>query len=77
MIDFLKKLFVINPKKRLTVEEALNHEYLKEFRNEKEKLTVAKKISFDYSHKFQLEVALYKEKIMFDMIDGKYNSKNI
>jgi len=30
-IDLLRKLLVFNPEDRLTVEEVLEHEYLKEF----------------------------------------------
>jgi mitogen-activated protein kinase 15 len=71
LIDFIKKIFVINPKKRMTLEEALNHKYLSDFKEEKDDFAEAEKISFDYTHKFQLEVALFKEKMMMEMMDGK------
>lgn len=32
-IDFLKKTLVYNPNKRMTVEQALEHSYIKEFKN--------------------------------------------
>jgi serine/threonine protein kinase len=70
IIDFLKKILVINPKKRMNMEEALEHEYLSEFKKELELIETAQKISFDYTHEFQLEVALFKEKIMTDMLEN-------
>jgi len=69
VLDFLKKILVINPKKRLTVDQALEHEYLSEFKSELEVIELAQKISFDYTHEFQLEVALYKEKVMHEMLN--------
>jgi len=54
----------------MNMEEALEHEYLSEFKNELEFIETAQKISFDYTHEFQLEVALFKEKIMTDMFEN-------
>jgi serine/threonine protein kinase len=74
--DFLKKIFVFNPTKRITLKQAFEHEYLSEFREEDEDFInsnfendKAEKISFDYNHKFQLEVALFKEKEMMNLIN--------
>lgn len=71
LLDFLKRIFVFNPKKRITLKEALEHEYLSEFKEEDEEINFikAEKISFDYNHKFQLEVALFKEKEMMNLIN--------
>lgn len=35
-MDLLRKLLVFNPKKRLTVEEALSHPYMQDFHDESE-----------------------------------------
>jgi serine/threonine protein kinase len=72
--DFLKRIFVFNPTKRISLKEAFEHEYLAEFREEDEDFNnfeneKAEKISFDYNHKFQLEVALFKEKEMMNLIN--------
>ena len=71
VIDFLKRIFVFNPVKRMTIEEALNHKYLLEFKEEEDEISYdnAEKISFDYNHKFQLEVALFKEREMMNLMD--------
>lgn len=57
----------------MTIDEAIAHRYFSEFRDEydKEEIQPAEKISFDYTHKFQLEVALFKEKMMMEMIEKK------
>ena len=55
----------------MTVCQALEHEYLAEFKNEFEVIELAQKITFDYTHEFQLEVALFKEKIMQEMLNKK------
>ena len=70
----MRRIFVFNPAKRITVKEALEHEYLSEFKEEDDEIIdneneKAEKISFDYNHKFQLEVALFKEKEMMNLIN--------
>lgn len=55
----------------MTIDQALDHEYLSEFKTEMEDIELAPKISFDYTHEFQLEVALFKERIMQEMLNKK------
>ncbi len=52
----------------MNVEEALEHEYSSEFKWELELIEKTQKIRFDYTHEFQLEVGLFKEKILTDML---------
>lgn len=35
-LDLVRKMLIFNPKNRISVEEALNHPYLKEFHNAEE-----------------------------------------
>ena len=44
VIDLLTKMLQFNPNKRCTIDEALNHEFLKDIRNESEEISWNKKI---------------------------------
>jgi len=57
-LDLLKKLLEFNPKKRLTVDQALRHRYLKEFNtNLNEEFVMSKpiEISIDDNNKFSVK----------------------
>ena len=65
-IDLLKKLLAFNPKKRLTVEQALRHPYVAQFHNDDEEPGCPRpiKICIDDNHKFSIREyreRLYKE----------------
>ncbi|GEM_PF-1462246 len=66
-IDLLKRFLVINPNKRITAKEALEHSFLDSFRNDNEKLTFplsslsdSDRESFDEYQRF--EILLEKQK---------------
>ena len=59
-LDLLKNLLVFNPKKRLTVEKALEHPYFNEFRNFDEEIICEEKISFEITDEIKCEIKAYK-----------------
>jgi serine/threonine protein kinase len=59
-IDLLQKLLVFNPKKRISVDQALEHSFFKEFRNEEEEIVAEKKINFEISEEEREEIEEYK-----------------
>ncbi|CAD8126233.1 unnamed protein product [Paramecium sonneborni] len=56
-IDFLKKTLVYNPTKRMTVEQALEHRYIKEFKNteEESKRDAPLETFMDDNHKYSIK----------------------
>ncbi|MCQ2817332.1 MAG: protein kinase [archaeon] len=62
-IDLLQKLLVFNPKKRYTVEQALEHPYVSEFHNPSEEIVSETKIRIplDDTKKFTLQE--YRQKL--------------
>jgi serine/threonine protein kinase len=60
-IDLLDKLLVFNPKKRLTVEEALEHPYLAEVHDIDDEPSAENISSFDFEFEnYELDRADYK-----------------
>ena len=65
--DFIKKCIIIEPSKRMTINEMMNHPYLKEevndpnFFNEIPKMTEDEKIFFDIKNKVKEEFLKFKD----------------
>ena len=65
--DFIKKCIIIEPSKRMTIDEMMNHPYLKEevndpnFFNEIPKMTEDEKIFFDIKNKVKEEFLKFKD----------------
>jgi mitogen-activated protein kinase 15 len=60
-IDFVEKLLRFNPKKRITVEEALDHPFVKDFKNPIGEITCESVVSFDINEETINEVVEYKK----------------
>jgi mitogen-activated protein kinase 15 len=60
-LDLLKELLQFNPDKRLTVDQALEHPYFKEFRSCDEEITCEEKINFDITEELKNEVLQFRE----------------
>jgi mitogen-activated protein kinase 15 len=65
-LDLLTKLLVFNPYKRITVEEALEHPFVKDFRNIEEEIICNQKIELRLTDEFIQEVLIYKKKMEKD-----------
>jgi serine/threonine protein kinase len=59
--DLLKKLLQFNPDKRLTVDQALEHPYFKEFRNIDEEIICEEKLDFQVSEELRQDVLEFRE----------------
>ena len=67
-LDFLRKLLVFNPTQRMTVEEALNHKYVKEFHNPKEEIIMDHAIIIHMDDNKKFSIRDYREAIYEDII---------
>lgn len=69
--DFLSKLLVFNPDKRMTVEEALDHPYVSDFHKIEEEIECERKVTIpmDDNQKFSLEE--YREKLYDEILKRK------
>jgi len=62
-LDLLTKLLVFNPYKRITVEEALAHSFVRDFRKVEEEITCSRKIELRLTDEFKQEVLMYKKQV--------------
>ncbi|VDP89689.1 unnamed protein product [Echinostoma caproni] len=62
-VDLVKKFLVLNPSKRLTVEQALSHHYVKKFRDPKSEIVMDHPVTPVLRDDQQLSVSDYREKL--------------
>ena len=60
-IDLLKRILTFNPKKRITVDEALEHCYFKDLRQPEQEIVFDSKIDIEITDKLKSEILEYKE----------------
>lgn len=60
-MDLLRKLLVFNPKKRLTVEEALSHPYMQDFHDEAEEIRYDGVIQIAIDENTKYSIKEYRE----------------
>lgn len=70
-IDFLKKTLEFNPDKRLTVEEALRHPLVEQFRSEDEEVICKEPIVIPIPDDQKLSLAEYRNAIYSDILKKK------
>ena len=70
-IDLLRRLLQFNPKKRLTVDQALRHPYVAQFHNDDEEPKCPRpiRICIDDNHKFSIRE--YRERLYKDISQKK------
>jgi mitogen-activated protein kinase 15 len=66
-LDLMEKLMMIDPSKRLTVQEALEHPYLTQFHNEANEPVCKKKIVIPIDDNKKLSIREYRMKIYYDI----------
>lgn len=69
--DFLSKLLVFNPDKRITVEEALEHPYVSDFHREKEEIICDRKVTIPIDDNKKLTLEEYREKLYDEILKRK------
>ncbi|XP_973435.2 mitogen-activated protein kinase 15 [Tribolium castaneum] len=62
-ISLINKLLVFNPNKRLTAEEALEHDYVSQFRNPDEEIVLPHDIVIPFNDDVRLSVEDYRNKL--------------
>jgi len=73
--DLLKKLLMFNPDKRITVEEALAHNYVTQFHNIEEEISCEKKIHIPIDDNKKYSVANYREELYTNVIKVNVETK--
>lgn len=63
-LDLLQKLLIFNPKKRLNIDQALEHPFVKEFRNTDEELVMENKVNFELTDEEREEIYAYREQCL-------------
>jgi mitogen-activated protein kinase 15 len=74
-LDLLQKLLQFNPKKRITVEQALEHSFFKDVRNAEEEINCDSKMSFEISEELKLEIKIYKINYLNNLEEKKARLK--
>lgn len=67
-LDFIKRCLEFNPKKRMTVEEALAHPYVADFRKKSEEIVLQAPIKISLNDNTRLSVKEYREAIYNDIL---------
>lgn len=75
-VDLLRKLLVYNPKKRITVEKALEHPYFKEFHCEEDEIICQKVIEIPINDNQKLSLKVYRDAI-YEIISNKIKEQNL
>jgi mitogen-activated protein kinase 15 len=75
-LDLLRKLLSFNPNKRLTVVEALNHPYVKNFHCEEDEIVCKKVIKLPLDDNVKLSLKDYREAIYKDINEKIKRSKS-
>ena len=70
-IDFQKKTLEFNPKKRITIEEALKHPFVEQFHNPEEEINCDKIIKIPISDSIKLSIKEYQHALYSDIIKKK------
>ncbi|KAH0573588.1 Mitogen-activated protein kinase [Spironucleus salmonicida] len=73
-LDLIQGMLHFNPQQRLTIEQALNHPYVAQFRQE-ETETTANIFKIPVSDNIKLSVEEYKQKLYADILERKKHSK--
>ncbi len=74
-MDLLSKLLVFNPDERLTVEEVLEHEYLKEFHKIEDEINCKTKLDLKIDDNDKLSLKVYRDAI-YENISNKIKEQS-
>jgi mitogen-activated protein kinase 15 len=75
-VDFISKLLVFDPEKRLTVEEALKHPFLNVFHKEEEEYICNRIISLSLDDNYRYTVDNYRNKLYEEVLKRKIEIRN-
>ena len=74
-LDLLGKLLQFNPEKRPTAEQALEHRWLKQFRNEEEEYECEHKITITLDENKKLTLEEYRDMLYSDIAKRKKEAR--
>lgn len=70
-LDFIRRCLDFNPKKRLTIEQALKHPYVKQFHNPSEEIVCSKVIEIPINDNKKLSLQEYRKALYDDILNKK------
>lgn len=76
-LDFLQKCLEFNPAKRFTIEEALAHPFVAQFREEKSELSLGYPIKIPIDDNQKLSIKEYREALYNDIIQKKKEQRKL
>lgn len=71
LIDFIRQCLMINPTKRMTVEEALQHPYLSEFNGKEKTVLMQRHVAFTVSDDMKLSTDFYRRALYNHIVKRK------
>ncbi len=74
--DFLNKLLIFDPEKRLTVEQALEHPYMKEFHKSDEEYICDRVINLSLDDNKRYKINDYRQKLYDEVLKRKIEIRN-
>ncbi len=76
-IDFLKKCLEFNPKKRISVEKALEHPFVAQFHDSGEEKEIGRAVLYPIDDNHKLSIDKYREALYNDIHQKKKEQKNL
>lgn len=73
-LDLLRRLLIFNPSKRITVEQALEHPFLRRFHIPEKELVMHEKIELPISDDTQLQAPEYRQ-MLYNLMDHEKKSR--
>jgi len=77
ILDLLRKTLQFNPNKRMTAEEALNHEFVSKFHDPENEPSAPSPIIIPIDDDKKLSIMDYRNALYRDVIDKKKNLPNL
>lgn len=75
-LDFLNKIMLFDPEKRMTVEDALNHPYMNSFHKEEEEYICNRVIIMPLDDNKRYDVDKYRQKLYDEVLKRKVEIRN-
>ena len=76
-LDFLQRCLEFNPARRISIEEALNHPFVAQFRDPQKEISLSKPLKVPIDDNKKLSVKDYREALYDDIVSQKKEEKRV